>query len=283
MTSETADKLIYRLRQLGVASEQVLAAIAAVPRDQFVPPPLSRRAYDNVPLPIGLDQTISQPQIVAMMTELLNLDKGEPRRVLEIGTGSGYQAAILAQFVPRVYTIERHKALHETAVARFAALGLAERITAKLGDGTLGWPEYAPFDRIIITAAAAVTVPDTILLQCAMGGIIVAPIERAGGNDQYLVRLTRQSPGHLRGDQPAPQPAKGAKSGFVIASKDWTHLGFPILAQAVGGNVSMGKNSVATADFIAEEICPVRFVPLVGAHTMPNSETLAAALKRLNR
>ena len=283
MTSETADKLIYRLRQMGVASEKVLAAIAAVPRDQFVPPPLSRRAFDNVPLPIGLDQTISQPQIVATMTELLNLDKGEPHRVLEIGTGSGYQSAILAQFVPRVYTIERHNALHETAVARFAALGLDGRITAKLGDGTLGWPEYAPFDRIIITAAAATTVPDTILSQCAIGGIIVAPIERAGGNDQYLVRLTRQSPGPGMGDLPKPLVTKGAKSGFVIASKDWTHLGFPILAHMAGGRIAMGKNTVTTADFIAEEICPVRFVPLVGAQTTPNSETLTAALKRLNR
>ena len=283
MTSETADKLIYRLRQMGVASEKVLAAIATVPRDQFVPPSLNRRAFDNVPLPIGLDQTISQPQIVAIMTELLNLDQNEPQRVLEIGTGSGYQSAILAQFVPQVYTIERHKALHETAVARFASLGLADRITAKLGDGTLGWPQYAPFDRIIITAAAATTVPVAILSQCAVGGVIVAPIERAGGNDQYLVRLTRHPPEQVVGDVSATHLAKDAKSGFVIASKDWTHLGFPILAHASGGSVARGKNTVPRADFIAEEICAVRFVPLVGAETIQNSETLTAALKRLNR
>ncbi|MDI9350109.1 MAG: protein-L-isoaspartate(D-aspartate) O-methyltransferase [Candidatus Symbiobacter sp.] len=260
MTSETAEKLINRLRQMGVATEAVLAAMALVPREQFVPPPLRRRAFDNISLPIGQEQTISQPEIVAMMTQALRLDKPNLNRVLEIGTGSGYQTAILAHLVRRVYTIERHKALLDGAVERFTHLALADRIQVRLGDGTLGWPEAAPFERIIITAAAMAEIPPPILSQCAIGGIIVAPIERAAGGEQYLVRLTRHA------------------AGLSIASPDWTHLGFPLI-----GNAHLGPNVVAQADFIAEEICPVRFVPLVSEQLPSSGESLSAALKRLNR
>jgi len=151
---------------------RVLAAIGKVPRHRFVPAHLADRAYDNRPLPIGHDQTISQPFIVALMTDL-----AEPKptdRVLEIGTGSGYQAAVLAELVARVYTIEIVRPLGERAAELLAALGY-RNIETRIGDGYLGWPEAAPFDAIVVTAAPD-HMPQPLIDQLAPGGRLIAPV-----------------------------------------------------------------------------------------------------------
>jgi protein-L-isoaspartate(D-aspartate) O-methyltransferase len=173
----------HQLVRRGIVDERVLAAMRAVPRHEFVPEELRERAYRDEPLPIGDAQTISQPYMVALMTEALELRGGE--RVLEIGTGSGYQAAVLAQLCRRVYTVERHKPLLREAEARFRALRL-HNVTTRLGDGFLGWPELAPFDRIIVTAAPA-DPPPALTLQLAPHGCLVIPL----GAERRLQRLTR--------------------------------------------------------------------------------------------
>ncbi len=185
-----ADKirLIMQLRRNGITGADVLSAIEQVPRELFVSEQFQDRAYDDVALPIARDQTISQPTIVAMMTAELRLSGRET--VLEIGTGSGYQAAILARLARRVHTIERHRALHEQARALFDELKL-RNITAHLGDGSKGWPHAAPYDRIIVTAAAFSEAPDALLAQLAAHGIMVIPIEESEGY-QVLYRLTRE-------------------------------------------------------------------------------------------
>jgi protein-L-isoaspartate(D-aspartate) O-methyltransferase len=186
-TDERMIRLLMDLRQGGIADTRVLAAIEQVPRDLFVLDSFADQAYENRALPIDAGQTISQPFIVAYMTEALQL--GERMRVLEIGTGSGYQAAVLAHLCRRVYTIERYRSLLQRAEERFATLGL-HNVTTRLGDGSKGWPEQAPFERIMVTAAAAGEVPPALVEQLADGGILVAPIgERR--HDQRLVRLTR--------------------------------------------------------------------------------------------
>jgi len=156
----------------GVKNKEVIRAMLKVPRHRFVPEELIEKAYDDMALPIGEGQTISQPYMVAIMTELLEPEYNH--KVLEIGTGSGYQAAVLAEIVKEVYTIERVASLSERARQRVRELGY-ENIFFKVGDGTLGWPEEAPFDRIIITAGAP-EIPDTLISQLAEGGIIVAPV-----------------------------------------------------------------------------------------------------------
>lgn len=156
----------------GVKDQRVINAMLKVPRHRFVPEELRERAYDDMALPIGEGQTISQPYMVAVMTELLEPDMAH--RVLEIGTGSGYQAAVLAEIAKEVYTIERIASLSERARSIVRELGY-ENIFFKVGDGTLGWPEEAPFDRIIITAAAP-EIPQTLIEQLNDGGIIVAPV-----------------------------------------------------------------------------------------------------------
>jgi len=156
----------------GVKNKEVIRAMLKVPRHRFVPEELIEKAYDDMALPIGEGQTISQPYMVAIMTELLEPEYNH--KVLEIGTGSGYQAAVLAEIVKEVYTIERVASLSERARQRVRELGY-ENIFFKVGDGTLGWPEEAPFDRIIITAAAP-EIPNTLISQLAEGGIIVAPV-----------------------------------------------------------------------------------------------------------
>jgi protein-L-isoaspartate(D-aspartate) O-methyltransferase len=185
------ESLLAELRHMGIADERVLKAMADLPRELFVPETFHDRAYDNVPLPIGRDQTISQPYIVALMTAALELD--ERHCVLEIGTGSGYQAAVLARLCRRVFTLERHRALLKEAERRFALLRL-HNITTRFGDGTKGWPEAAPFDRIIVTAAAP-EVPAGLIAQLRAGGIMVVPIgpER---RDQTMIRLHRTAEGH---------------------------------------------------------------------------------------
>ncbi len=156
----------------GVTDMATLRAMRAVPRHEFVPRELAARAYDDSPLPIGYNQTISQPYIVAFMTELIRPQKGQ--RVLEVGTGSGYQAAVLAEIVDSVYTIELIGELAEEASARLRRLGY-RNIAVRQGDGYLGWPEHAPFDAILVTAAAE-EIPQPLVMQLKEGGIMVIPV-----------------------------------------------------------------------------------------------------------
>ena len=179
-------ELIMSLRNAGIRDTRVLAAIERVPREKFVDAAQTGVAYADRALPIDCGQTISQPYIVAYMTEQLRLDP--MHKVLEIGTGSGYQTAVLAQLCRRVYTIERYRTLLRQAEQRFAALGLTN-ITAMVGDGTRGWGAQAPFDRIIVTAAAAER-PVDLIGQLVTGGLLIAPVQ-SGGGEQYLVRYTR--------------------------------------------------------------------------------------------
>ncbi len=170
--NEDRDRLIAELRSAGIVDERVLSVMADIPRENFVPETFSRNAWDNTALPIGYHQTISQPQVVAMMTEALELN--DRIKVLEIGTGSGYQAVILSRLCRRLYTIERHKPLLDAAEARFSSLGI-HNITTLLSDGSKGWPAQAPFERIMVTAAAH-DVPPVLIDQLAVGGIMVIPI-----------------------------------------------------------------------------------------------------------
>lgn len=188
MTSQgTRDRLVQTLRIEGIHDERVLNAITRVPRHEFVDEALSSRAYENTALPIGLSQTISQPWIVARMTEAL-LDGGKPEKVLEVGTGSGYQAALLSHLVPKVFTVERIDELLKLARRRFHRLRL-NNIFVRYADGHLGWPGQAPFDGIMITAAAQV-IPTELLEQLAIGGLLVMPIERNGQQRLITVRRT---------------------------------------------------------------------------------------------
>jgi protein-L-isoaspartate(D-aspartate) O-methyltransferase len=183
-------RLIMELRQGGVTDRSVLAAMELVPRDAFVPDFFKDRAWDNTALPIGGGQTISQPLIVGLMSQALELSK--LHKVLEIGTGSGYQTAILAKLCRRVYTIERIRELLAGAEPVLERLQI-RNVTAKLDDGSRGWPEQAPFDRIIVTAAAA-KVPETLLNQLGLDGVMVVPVG-GGGEDQVLVRIRRDASG----------------------------------------------------------------------------------------
>ena len=188
--SASAQRLIEELRRAGVVDERVLAAMGRVPRDQFVPASFLDHAWDNVALPIGHGQTISQPLVVALMT--VALEVSDRHQVLEIGTGSGYQTAVLAPLCRRVFTIERHQALLLEANKRFAALRLGN-VTSRFGDGTKGWPEPAPFDRILLTAAAA-KLPATLPELLAPDGVLVAPVGEEKGR-QMLVRMRRTEAG----------------------------------------------------------------------------------------
>lgn len=167
-----ADTLQAALRADGIGDEAVLDAILETPRELFVPEAFRHRAYENSPLPIGLHQTISQPSVVAMMTSALGLS--DRSKVLEIGTGCGYQTVILSKLCRRVYTIERHAPLQREAEQRFRDLKLTNVVT-RLGDGSKGWPEQAPFGHIIVTAAAA-DVPHHLLEQLDDGGVMVVPV-----------------------------------------------------------------------------------------------------------
>ena len=187
---EKRAKLILELRREGISDTRVLAAIERVPRELFVPPAFRERAYENVALPIGHGQTISQPYVVALMTEALELT--DRNIVLEIGTGSGYQAAVLARLARRVFTIERHRAMQKIAEERFTELRL-NNITCRFGDGTKGWPEPRQFDRIIVTAAAA-SIPDALFGSLGEGGILVAPVGEEK-RDQMLMRVRRTAGG----------------------------------------------------------------------------------------
>lgn len=189
---EIAD-LLLRLRRVGVTDKKVLAAMEAIPRDIFVPADSVGEAYSERALPIDCGQTISAPAIVGIMTAALEV--GDRDRVLEIGTGSGYQAAVLAKLARRVYTVDRFRTLVSAAEQRFAALNLSN-ITTRVGDGMKGWPEQAPFDKMIVTAAGT-TVPDGLVEQVRVGGIIIAPV---GPPDavQKLVKIVRTDDGYER-------------------------------------------------------------------------------------
>ncbi len=184
-------RLILALRSTGITNTAVLSAIERVPRELFVPETFRDQAYENTALPIGYGQTLSQPLVVASMVEALELSNRI--KLLEVGTGSGYHAAILAQLCRRVYTIERHRPLLAEAERRFVELGL-HNITTRAGDGMLGWPEQAPFERISVTAASD-TPPAALLDQLAVGGIMVVPV---GGRDrtQVLQQIRRTEDGY---------------------------------------------------------------------------------------
>lgn len=189
-------RLLMELRRQGISDTRTLGAIEKVPRDLFVAEPFLDQAYENRALPIACGQTVSQPLVVATMTQALAVT--DRMKVLEIGTGSGYQAAVLAQLCRRVYTIERHKALLTEAEERFKRLRI-HNITSKIGDGSRGWPEQAPFERIMITAAAH-DIPPALVDQLAVGGIMVLPM---GDAEQDLIKVTKTEQGlditHLGG------------------------------------------------------------------------------------
>ena len=186
-------RLIMELRGQGITDSRVLGAIERIPREVFVPETFRDQAYENTALPIGSGQTISQPSVVAFMTQELKV--GPRMKVLEIGTGSGYQAAVLAKLCRRLYTIERHRDLLREAEERFRRLRLTN-ITTKFGDGTKGWPEQAPFDRIIVTAAATAEIPQTLLDQLAPDGVMIAPMGTSP-RDQHLYRISRDETGEV--------------------------------------------------------------------------------------
>jgi protein-L-isoaspartate(D-aspartate) O-methyltransferase len=216
MTSQRVrDRLIERLRAgspqtPGIADERVLNAIRTVPRHLFIDEAFASRAYDDTALPIGHGQTISQPWVVARMTESLFLDGAQPSKVLEIGTGSGYQGAILAALGLQVYTVERIGELLRTARKRFRTLGL--NVRSKHDDGRIGWPEEAPFDAIVVTAAAPALV-DALTAQLANGGTLVAPVGAAGG--QSLLRLRKDAGGNIARDDLGPVVFVPLLSGMV--------------------------------------------------------------------
>jgi protein-L-isoaspartate(D-aspartate) O-methyltransferase len=188
MTSaRTRDRLVQRLREQGISNAAVLERVRNVPRHIFVDEALGSRAYEDTALPIGFGQTISQPYIVARMTEAL-LEAGEVSNVLEVGTGCGYQTAVLAPLVAHVNTIERIEPLSARARQRLKELGI-RNVRFRHGDGSLGWKAHAPFDGILV-AAAPLTVPEALLKQLKVGGRLLVPIGQEG--KQELVRFTRR-------------------------------------------------------------------------------------------
>jgi protein-L-isoaspartate(D-aspartate) O-methyltransferase len=188
MTSQrTRDRLIQRLREEGIRDERVLDAMRNVPRHLFVDEALASRAYEDTALPIGQGQTISQPYIVALMTQVL-LAGGRLKKVLEVGTGSGYQTAVLAQLVDEIFSVERIEPLMKLARKRLRELG-CRNVQIKLSDGSWGWKEHAPYDGIIVTAAPA-EVPPALLEQLAPGGRLVIPVGGPAMQELRLVQYT---------------------------------------------------------------------------------------------
>lgn len=185
-------RLIMKLRKSGITDTAVLGAIERIPREAFIPAMFHDQAYEDTALPIGRGQTISQPLVVASMTQELQVH--DRHKVLEIGTGSGYQAAILSKLCRRLYTIERHRPLLQVAEQRFIELKL-RNITFKAADGMKGWIEQAPFDRIIVTAAAGDEPPPALLDQLSIGGIMIIPMGRDKAS-QFIYRITRLEDGY---------------------------------------------------------------------------------------
>jgi protein-L-isoaspartate(D-aspartate) O-methyltransferase len=184
--------LIMQLRRRGIRDTKVLRAIELVPRERFVDPAFADQAYQDIALPLGglSGQTISQPYVVAFMTATLDLD--EDHKVLEIGTGSGYQAAVLSHLCRRVYSVERWRELHKAAEARFSELGI-DNVIPIMGDGRLGWPPQAPFDRIVVTAAATEP-PPALIEQLKVGGRMIIPIGETR-DTQSLVQIDKTAEG----------------------------------------------------------------------------------------
>lgn len=194
---EERQQLIEQLRKRGITDERVLAVMGELPRELFVKDGFERRAYEDSALPIGMQQTISQPYTVAYMTQMLNLTPGE--KVLEIGTGSGYQAAVLAKLGMKVFTIERHFELYKQARETLLQLGL--NVATRQGDGTIGWKDNAPYDAIIVTAGAP-DVPNSLVLQLRVGGRMILPIGDDKSQDLTLVKRIDQEhyEGHNLGE-----------------------------------------------------------------------------------
>ncbi|MGE8212705.1 MULTISPECIES: protein-L-isoaspartate(D-aspartate) O-methyltransferase [unclassified Stenotrophomonas] len=209
MTSQRVrDRLVERLREAGIADESTLNAVRVVPRHLFIDEALASRAYEDTALPIGHGQTISQPWVVARMTEAVLAVA--PKKVLEVGTGSGYQAAILGALGLEVFTVERIGDLLRQARKRFRQLGM--NIRTKHDDGRIGWPEHGPYDAIVVTAAAPALV-DALIDQLAVGGRLVAPVGGAGG--QVLLQLTRQPDGTIVQQELAPVSFVPLLSGML--------------------------------------------------------------------
>jgi protein-L-isoaspartate(D-aspartate) O-methyltransferase len=202
------DEMIRLLRERGIRDERLLVAMGAIDRHEFVQDAFVNRSYDDSALPIGKSQTISQPYTVAFMTEALGLNPGD--KVLEIGTGSGYQAAVLAQMGARVFTIERHMELLVEARTRFDRLGFT--IASKCSDGTLGWKEFAPYAGIIVTAGAP-DVPEPLLEQLTEGGTLVIPIGDQETQTLYIISRTK--------DGYVSRQAAGFKFVPLIGKKGW--------------------------------------------------------------
>lgn len=202
-------EMVNLLKERGITDLRILKAFETVPRHLFVPRAFQRRAYDDCALPIGCSQTISQPYTVAFMTECLNVKEGD--KVLEVGTGSGYQACILAEMGARVFTIERHGELLEQA--RKIIDKLKYDIASKVGDGTVGWSEYAPFDGIIVTAGAP-SIPEPLLKQLAEGGRLVIPI---GDLEMQQMNIVVR-----RGDEYDIKEVFGFRFVPLIGKKGWT-------------------------------------------------------------
>ena len=184
-------RLIMKLRKSGITNTAVLAAIERVPRETFIPKMFHDQAYEDTALPIGLGQTISQPLVVALMTQALRVN--DRMKVLEVGTGSGYQAAILSKVCRRVYSIERHRPLLQRAQKVLESLHV-RNITTICGDGMQGWVEQAPFDRIIVTAAATTEPPEALLDQLSIGGVMIIPMGY-DKSSQHIYRITRYEDG----------------------------------------------------------------------------------------
>lgn len=184
---EQRSSLVQALRDRGITDEATLAAVAVIPRELFISSAMRTRAYEDSALPIDSGQTISQPFTVAFMTQALHIKRGD--KILEIGTGSGYQAAVLAHLGANVFTVERHETLSKQAQAVLKSLGYT--VTHRTGDGTIGWNQYAPFDGIIITAGAP-DVPETLARQLTIGGRLIVPV--GSEQEQTLYRVTRTAP-----------------------------------------------------------------------------------------
>ncbi len=188
MTSQrTRVRLVERLREQGILDEHILSVMSETPRHAFIDEALAHRAYEDTALPIGFNQSISQPYVVARMTEALIAD-GRPKRVLEVGTGSGYQAAILASLVKKVYTVERIGGLLTRARETLNAVG-HRNIEFRHADGGVGWPEQAPFDAIMVTAAPRI-IPEELISQLALGGRMLVPVGQPGRQELLMVQRT---------------------------------------------------------------------------------------------
>lgn len=203
------EELVNILKQKGITNTDVLKAVGEIPRHIFVDTALEKRAYEDTALPISCGQTISQPYTVAAQTELLDVQKG--KKILEIGTGSGYQAAILCHMGADVYSVERHEPLYLSAKQILQELGF--RLRLKLGDGTRGWSAYAPYDGIVVTAGAPV-IPDDLVSQLRIGGKLVVPV--GDRESQVMYRITRESENEFREEK-----LKHFKFVPLIGEKGW--------------------------------------------------------------